>query len=184
MWKFFLGGWCFCFMCQLDEQTLFRGNYSGDKFVWKCCAKRCWTKKTLFGPRGPYTRNWLTTLKEIPERFGLVYGAVSASVFIWVPKLGESRSGQMVSEKVKWALFDVYLSQTLWNLTKNSLKQLKRPISVISHWFSVKMVQKGPKLCKRKLLFLGLEIFSEVFRVCHRKADVQGFLKMWSFLLL
>ena len=31
------------------------------------------------------------------------YDAVSASVIIWVPKLGESKSGQMVSEKVKWA---------------------------------------------------------------------------------
>ena len=28
---------------------------------------------------------------------------VSASVIIWVPKLGESKSGKMVSEKVKWA---------------------------------------------------------------------------------
>ena len=27
-------------------------------------------------------------------------------------------------------------------LQKNSLKQLKRPISVISHWFSVEMVQR------------------------------------------
>ena len=34
----------------------------------------------------------------------------------------------------------------------NSMKQLKRPISLISHWFSVEMVQKGQKLWNRKRL--------------------------------
>ena len=33
----------------------------------------------------------------------LPYVAVSASVIIWVPKSGESKSGQMVSEKVIWS---------------------------------------------------------------------------------
>ena len=33
----------------------------------------------------------------------LLYDAVSANVVIWVLKMGESESGQMVSEKVKWA---------------------------------------------------------------------------------
>ena len=28
-------------------------------------AKRCWTAKTLVGPRSPYTRNWLSSWKEI-----------------------------------------------------------------------------------------------------------------------
>ena len=28
-------------------------------------AKRCWTGKTLVGPRSPYTRNWLSSWKEI-----------------------------------------------------------------------------------------------------------------------
>ena len=32
-----------------------------------------------------------------------VYDAVSASVIIWVPKSGESKSGQIVSEKVIWS---------------------------------------------------------------------------------
>ena len=32
-----------------------------------------------------------------------VYVAVSASVIIWVPKSGESKSGQMVSEEVIWS---------------------------------------------------------------------------------
>ena len=64
-------------------------------------------------------------------------------------------------------------------LQKKSPKQLKHSISVISHWFSVEMVQKGPKLRKRKRFFLRLEHFSEVSRVYHLKADVQGFLKMW-----
>ena len=31
------------------------------------------------------------------------YDAVSANVMIWVLQMGESESGQMVSEKVKWA---------------------------------------------------------------------------------
>ena len=31
------------------------------------------------------------------------YDAVSANVLIWVLKMGENESGQMVSEKVKWA---------------------------------------------------------------------------------
>ena len=35
--------------------------------------------------------------------FEFVYVAVSASVIIWVPKSGESKSGQMVSEKVIWS---------------------------------------------------------------------------------
>ena len=33
----------------------------------------------------------------------LLYVAVSASVIIWVPKSGESKSGQMVPEKVIWS---------------------------------------------------------------------------------
>ena len=33
----------------------------------------------------------------------LSYDAVSANVVIWVLKMGESESGQMVSEKLKWA---------------------------------------------------------------------------------
>ena len=38
----------------------------------------------------------------LSQTMALSYDAVSASVIIWVPKLGESKSGQMVSEKVKW----------------------------------------------------------------------------------
>ena len=44
---------------------------------------------------------------EFPEvsekKFFMEYVAVSASVIIWVPKSGESKSGQMVSEKVIWS---------------------------------------------------------------------------------
>ena len=115
---------------------------------------------------------------------GRPYDAVSVWVQDLVPKSDESESGQMVPEKVKWAWYDVYLSQTMWNQTKKSLKQLKRPNSLISHWFPVEMVHNGPKLCKRKRFFLRLEHFSEVSRVHHLKADVQGFLKMWWFLFL
>ena len=51
-----------------------------------------------------------------------------------VPKLDESESGQMVSEKVKLTYFDVYLSHTMWNHTKNSMKGLKQPTSVFLQW--------------------------------------------------
>ena len=33
----------------------------------------------------------------------MIYDTVSANVMIWVLQMGESESGQMVSEKVKWA---------------------------------------------------------------------------------
>ena len=59
---------------------------------------------------------------------------VWASVMKAVPKLDESESGQMVSEKVKLTYFDVYLSQTMWNHTKNSMKGLKQPTSVFLQW--------------------------------------------------
>ena len=42
-------------------------------------------------------------------------------------------SGQMVSERVKWAQSDVYLSQTMWNHAKISMKQLKGWL----HWFPI-----------------------------------------------
>ena len=51
----------------------------------------------------------------------------------------------------------MYLPQTKWNHAKNSMKQLKRPTSLIYHWFSVEMVHNGQKLCKR--IFLRLEFF-------------------------
>ena len=60
---------------------------------------------------------------------------------------------------------------------KKSLKQLKRPNSLISHWFPVEMVQTGPKLCKCKRIFLKLKIMSEVSRVYQMKADVLSFPK-------
>ena len=46
----------------------------------------------------------------------------------------------------------VYLPQTM--------KQLKRPTSLISHWFLVEMVHNEPKLCKRKRFFLCCENFT------------------------
>ena len=51
-----------------------------------------------------------------------------------VQKLEESESGQIMSEKVKLTYFDVYLSQTMWNHTKNSMKGLKQPTSVFLQW--------------------------------------------------
>ena len=43
------------------------------------------------------------------------------------------------------------------NHAQNSMKQLKRPTSLISHWFSVEMVQNGPKLCKRANACFSIE---------------------------
>ena len=65
-----------------------------------------------------------------------------------VPKLDESESGQMVLKQVKWALSSVYLSQTMWNPTKNSMKRLKRPTSVILQGNVRSSVLKTPKNTK------------------------------------
>ena len=62
-------------------------------------------------------------------------------------------------------------NNAMWNHAKNSMKQLKRPTSLISHWFSVEEVQNGRKQCKRERFSL-FQKFSEVSRVCHMKADV------------
>ena len=48
--------------------------------------------------------------------------------------MGEIESSQMVSEKVKLTYSDVYLSQTMWSHTKNSMKGLKQPNSVFLQW--------------------------------------------------
>ena len=42
----------------------------------------------------------------------------------------------------------------MWNHAKNSMKQLKQPTSLISHWFPVEMVHNGPKLCKINAIIL------------------------------
>ena len=73
-------------------------------------------------------------------------------------------------------------NNAMWNHAKNSMKQLKRPTSLISHWFPVEMVHNGLKLCKR--FFLCYKHFSEVSRVGLMKADVLPFLKMWWFFML
>ena len=55
-----------------------------------------WKATTIDNP-------WQSSLQFTVSSDHFDYVAVSASVFISVPKLGESKSGQMVSEKVKWA---------------------------------------------------------------------------------
>ena len=72
----------------------------------------------------------------------------------------------------------------MWNQTNKSIKQLKRSTSLLSHWFPVEKVHNGPKLCKCKLFSFCCQNFSDVFRVCHMKADVRPILKMWCFFLL
>ena len=44
--------------------------------------------------------------------------------------MGKSESGQIVLLKVKRAYSDGYLSQTMWNHTKDSMKKLKRANSL------------------------------------------------------
>ena len=62
------------------------------------------------------------------------YDEPSDQGYTFLPKSDESESCQMVSEKVKFTYFDVYLSQTIWNHTKNSMKELKQPTSVFLQW--------------------------------------------------
>ena len=50
----------------------------------------------------------------------------------------------------------------MWNHAKNSMKQLKRPTSLISHCLPVNIVQNGPKLCKRKRVASACNFFLEV----------------------
>ena len=42
----------------------------------------------------------------------------SVKSFVWISKTHENESGQMRLKKVKWAWYDAYLSQTIWNPTK------------------------------------------------------------------
>ena len=42
----------------------------------------------------------------------------SVKSFVWISKTHENESGQMRLKKVKWAWYDAYLSQTMWNPTK------------------------------------------------------------------
>ena len=72
----------------------------------------------------------------------------------------------------------------MWNHAKNSMKQLKRPTSLISYWLPVKIVQNGPKLCKRKTRRVRLQFFLRGIQICHMKADVLALPKMWWFLIL
>ena len=43
----------------------------------------------------------------------LQYDSVSVEPIIWVRGMGESESGQMVLEKIKWTYFDGYFWQTM-----------------------------------------------------------------------
>ena len=71
---------------------------------------------------------------ELSITFWDIYDTMWGLVMKAVPKLGESESGQMVSEKVKLTYFDVYLSHTMWNPTKKSMKGLKQPTLVFLQW--------------------------------------------------
>ena len=72
----------------------------------------------------------LYTLQEAKE----THNGLSDQGYTSLPKSDESESVQMVSKKVILAYFDVYLSQTMWNHTTNSMKGLKQPTSVFLQW--------------------------------------------------
>ena len=57
--------------------------------------------------------------EELERAVQRYYDAVSASVIIWVPKLGESKSGQMVSEKSEMII--------IWSISiTNNVKSYKK----------------------------------------------------------
>ncbi len=70
----------------------------------------------------------------------------------------------------------------MWNHAKNSMKQLKRPTSLISYWLPVKIVQNGPKLCKRKRVASAYKFFQEVSRYAIWKLTSWRFRKCGGFL--
>ena len=74
------------------------------------------------------------------------YDKVSDQWHVSVPKWGESESGLRSVRKVKLAFIWCISSTNNVKSCKNSMKQLKRPTSLISHWFPVEMVHIGPKL--------------------------------------
>ena len=51
---------------------------------------------------------------------------------------------------MKWAYSGIYLSQTMWNHAKKSMKKLKRPTSVILQWNVGSSVLKTPKNTKTR----------------------------------
>ena len=53
--------------------------------------------------RQVYVLGPLRLLNESKSLLNCAYDTVSANVIIWVLQMGESESGQIVSEKVKWA---------------------------------------------------------------------------------
>ena len=70
----------------------------------------------------------------------------------------------------------------MWNHAKKSMKHLKRPTSLISHWLPVEMVHNGPKLCKRKRVATRCKIFQEVSRYAIWKLTSWRFRKCGVFL--
>ena len=104
-----------------------------------------WNVKLAFDDDGtPGVMEWLSAFHPCGLRY--------ASVFIWVPKLCESKSGQMVSryryigkseKRYRYIgksetsiIWYIYLTK-MWNLTKKLMKQLKRPISEKNQFFPI-----------------------------------------------
>ena len=130
--EFFPPGKSFLNNNQWSSTNRWIGGHRNDfktyhRYIWKALEKHDQSPVLPDPPK--YLVLCLSIPKDVPA-----YHKVSACGFISVLKLDESESGQMVSEKVKLTYFDVYLSHTMWNPTKNSMKGLKQPTSVFLQW--------------------------------------------------
>ena len=102
-------------------------------------------KPSLSGPRrntGALYNNW----RQIQIKF--IHSYTLFPKKIWRSVSMSAGSSPKVGWKWKWSNGVGKKSEMsiIWciSFTKNSMKQLKQPTSMISHWFSVEMVQNRP----------------------------------------
>ena len=155
----------------------FRKKRAKNVQLWTLVSPWIFIEKSWNFPAAAFTADWerrvfwregCTASNSIVLEQKLGYSIVIISVL----KLDESESGQMEYEKVKWVYSDAYLSQTMWNHTKNSMKKLKRPISLL---FARKISWYG-RCPIAKTLNLAIWAFSSIFFawfhiVCDRYAS-------------
>ena len=97
-----------------------------------------WTLETLGD-------HWRHAWKWSFWPLNLSYGSIILKIVLWAHFTITHAMLTEISEFLKTTYSGTgYPSQTMWNQTKRSMKQLKRPTSMISHWFSVEMIQNGP----------------------------------------
>ena len=100
----------------------------------------------------------------------------------WVSQGGESESGQMALKKVKWAYFDAYLCQTMWNHAKKSMKEVKRPNSLFLQGEVSSAVLKTWKTGETKTwITQNFQILYHIQGTTIEKLTSWGFRKCGSF---